>query len=68
LSAELVYEIARYTENPETEELIERLQLVDDGGSIRLRDEHGTEHPCSENDISSIVASTEALHELVVAG
>jgi hypothetical protein len=64
MRGELVYDIARFSEDPESGESIKRIQVFADGGTFWLRDEDGTEHPFADSDISSIVASTEALHQI----
>ena len=59
-----MYDIARYKGQRADAVLLERLQLVAEDGTLRLRDAEGTEIPCKETDIASAISSIPALRKV----
>lgn len=65
MSPEVVYEIARYKVQKNSDPvLLERLQLIAQDGALRLRDTEGNEIPCKETDIASAIGAMPALRKV----
>lgn len=65
MSATVLYEIARYEGHKADAVLLERLQLIAEGGVLRLRETDGDETPCEETDIASVISSIPALRQVL---
>lgn len=61
MSSTVVYEIARYEQRIAGPILLERLQVIAESGSLRLRDGDGNETICKENDVASAIGSNPVL-------
>ena len=64
MSAESVYEIARYGVRTEDEVLIERAQLFSENGELRCRVDDGPEIVCPNNDVLATISADPALGEI----
>lgn len=66
MSTTVLYEIARHKRNKDGQAgaLLDRAQLVSDGGVLRLRDTAGNETPCKTTDIAAVIRSTPALCQI----
>ena len=64
MSANVVYEIARYDSGKDGAPLLERVQLLSVDGVLRLRDAGGSETPCEGADIAAVISSTPSLREI----
>lgn len=64
MGLEVVYDIARYAINTDTEALVERAQIVSDEGVLRWRDVDGAETPCVEDNVPAVIAAHSSLNEI----
>jgi hypothetical protein len=64
MSANVIYEIARYDSGEDGAPLLERMQLLSADGVLRLRDAGGSETPCEGADIAAVISSTPSLREI----
>jgi hypothetical protein len=64
MSAEPVYEIARYGVRTENEVLIERAQLFNVNGELRCRVDDGPEIVCPDTDVVATISGDPALSEI----
>lgn len=64
MSANVVYEIARYDSGKDGTPLLELLQLLSGDGVLRLRDSSGSETPCEGTDIATVISATASLRDI----
>ena len=64
MSAESVYEIARYGVRTEEGVLIERAQLLSENGGLRCRVDDGPEISCTDTDVVAVINADPVLNEI----
>lgn len=61
---ELLYDISRYDPSGDTEVLIERAQLIDNGGALWRRSMDGSEIRCNSDDVAAEINADPMLSEV----
>ena len=62
--SDMVYEVSRFDPSAPTERLVERIGLVDRGGSLLFHSADGSEIACHSVDLDAEIAARPQLHEV----